>query len=241
MVKIHLLLKKEEIDEEKMKNHVAVVFDVLLATSTITAGLHFGAKEVIPVHQREEALTVAKGREEDSFLLVGEYKGKTIDGFHHPKPLPLKDEVRGKSIILSTTNGTVAVRKASTANQVYICSLLNGQAVGERLLEKHRDETIILICSGSDGSFCIEDFYGAGYLLDCLLKDEQQVWKMTDAAQAALLFYQANQHRSEEILQKSTVGQRILGRGLENDLSFVAQCGVLPIIPSFDGRSIQVS
>ncbi|MBS4192372.1 2-phosphosulfolactate phosphatase [Bacillus sp. FJAT-49705] len=241
MGRIHLLFKKEEIDEEKMKNHVAVVFDVLLATSTITAGLHFGAKEVIPVHQGEEALREAKGRNKDSFLLVGEYKGKTLDGFYAPKPLPLKDEVRGKSIILSTTNGTVAVRKASTANQVYICSLLNGRAVAGRILEKHREETIILICSGSDGSFCIEDFYGAGYLLDCLSEGGQQVWELTDAAQAALLFYQGNRHRSEEILQKSRVGQRFLGRGLETDLSFVAQCGVLSIIPYFDGRSIQVS
>ncbi|KAB2336237.1 2-phosphosulfolactate phosphatase [Cytobacillus depressus] len=241
MGKIHLLFKKEEIDEEKMKNHVAVVFDVLLATSTITAGLHFGAKEVIPVRQGEEALKVAKGRNEDSFLLVGEYKGKTIDGFHAPQPLPLRDEVRGKSIILSTTNGTVAVRKASTATQVYIGSLLNGQAVAERILEKHREETIILICSGTDGSFCIEDFYGAGYLLDCLSEGGQQVWELTDAAQAALLFYQANRNRSEEILQTSRVGQRILGRGAETELSFVAQCGVLSIIPYFDGKSIQVS
>ncbi|MDF0725420.1 2-phosphosulfolactate phosphatase [Cytobacillus sp. S13-E01] len=232
MPKLHLLMKKEEIDEEKMKdNKIAVVFDVLLATSTITSGLYFGAKEVIPVLNGEAAKKEAEGRIRDSYALVGEYEGVTIEGFLDPNPLKLKEHIKDKTMILSTTNGTVAINKASEAKKVYICSLLNGSAVADTINRLHKDETLVVICSGSGGEFCIEDFYGAGYFLDCLLNNADNQWNLTDAALSALLFYRGNHQKSDEVLLTSRVGQMLSKYGFEEEVQFVGKHGFLPIVP----------
>lgn len=240
MPKLHLLMKKEDIDEDKLnQDKIAVIFDVLVATSTITAALYYGAKEVIPVLNEEDAKKEAKGREKASFVLVGEYEGRTIEGFLDPNPLRLKEVINGKTMILSTTNGTVAVRKATRAKKVYICSILNGQSVADTMKVGHKNETIILICSGSSGQFCIEDFYGAGYFLDCLMGDANQNWELTDAAQAALLFYRGTPS-GVEVLRSSRVGQMLLNYGFRDDIDHVAQRGIMPISPYLKDKKVIV-
>jgi 2-phosphosulfolactate phosphatase len=117
--KVHVVLKKEELIEEKLEGKIAVVFDILLATSTITTVLHEGAKAVIPVMDGKEALHTASAFSKEEIVLVGEYQGKTIEGFLDPNPSSLKESIPDKTVILSTTNGTVAIRKASEAKKVY--------------------------------------------------------------------------------------------------------------------------
>lgn len=231
-------MRKEEIDENQLAGKIAVVFDVLLATSTITAALYDGAKEVIPVLDGEEARTVANQKEDGSYLLVGEYEGRTIKGFYDPSPLQLKGNVGGKSMILSTTNGTVAVRKSASAKKVYMASLLNGKAVANKIAKDHRDETIVIVCSGSTGSFCVEDFYGAGYFLNCLLKEAEEEWNLTDAALAAQQFYEAKSHQCETVLEESRVGQMLARFGFTEEIRFTAQRGIFPIVPYLNGEAI---
>lgn len=238
MKKLHVIFKKEEIDEQKIQGKIAVVFDVLLATSTITSALYFGAKEVIPVLNKEDAETEAVGRDSNSYLLVGEYEGKVIKGFLDPNPLKLKEVVEGKSMILSTTNGTVAIRKASCANKVYISSLLNGNKIANQLVHKHSEDTIVLICSGSAGEFCIEDFYGAGYLLSCLVNSSPTNWRLTDAARAALEFFRGTELNAKHILGQSHVGQMLEAMGYIEELNFVAEHGTLPIAPILKDQKI---
>ncbi|RID87027.1 2-phosphosulfolactate phosphatase [Peribacillus asahii] len=232
MTKIHLLMKKEEIDCTKMSdNKIAVVFDVLLATSTITSALYHGAKEVIPVLNAEQALLEANKRKDDSCILAGEYEGKVIDGFLGPHPLQLQSSLFQKSLILSTTNGTVAIRKSSAAKKVYICSLLNGQAVANRLAATLHDETIIVVCSGSSNEFCLEDFYGAGYFLYELLQQKQMKWELSDAAQAALAFYTHSPKNGPSLLNQSRVGKLLKQYGLQDEINFVASEGMIPTVP----------
>ncbi len=109
--KLHVILQKEAIVPELIdKDKVAVVFDVLLATTTIATLLHHGAKKIIPVMDGEEALKVAASFEKSTTIIAGESEGLTIEGFVDPLPTLLKDVAKGKTIILSTTNGTVAIR-----------------------------------------------------------------------------------------------------------------------------------
>ncbi|SFC68422.1 2-phosphosulfolactate phosphatase [Bacillus sp. OV322] len=234
MAKIHLLLKKEEIDKEKnLEDKIAVVFDILLATSTITAALTFGAAEVIPVQDGDEARKEGAGRVNDSYILSGEYEGKTIDGFLSPNPLSLKGAVLGKTVILSTTNGTVAIRNSSSAKSVYAASLMNSQAVAEHILELHQNETILLICSGSSGEFNIEDFFGAGHFIDCLLKKNNKKWDLTDAAKAAYLFYCGNSNKAGIILKESRVGRMLSEMDFEEEIEFTASKNIFQSVPLF--------
>lgn len=242
MAKIHLLLKKEEIDQVKMNGEkIAVVFDVLLATSTIVTALNYGAKEVIPVLNESEAIKEAKGRELGSYLLVGEYAGVTIKGFLPPNPLFLQEKVKGKTVILSTTNGTVAINKSANAKKVLIASLLNNHSVAKVLAENYKDETIVIVCSGSSGEFNVEDFYGAGSLIANLLKDSKDRWELTDSAFAAYRFYLGAYENTEEILSKSRVGQMLEKYGFNNEIHFVSQHGIFNIVPFLVNRKSVVT
>lgn len=232
VLKIHLLLKKEDIDRQKMlENKVAVIFDILLATSTVTAALEFGAKEVIPVLNGEEAREEAKERDEDSYVLVGEYMGKTIDGFHSPNPLELKGKTHGKTVILSTTNGTVALKNSAVANSVYAASILNSKAVAEHILKDYKGETILVICSGSSNKFNVEDFFGAGYFIDCLIKQYGDNTNTTDSAFAAHQFFITNKENISVILKRSRVGQILSNAGYEKEIEFISQESLFSSVP----------
>ena len=240
MGKIHVVLKKEDIDQAKIsEDKIAVVLDILLATSTITAALEFGAEQVIPVLDQHEAMHIAKTLPDGSYLLSGEYEGRTIEGFLDPNPLQLKKSVKGKTLILSTTNGTVAIKRTSEAKQVYVASLLNGQAVAKKLNDHHLNETIVIVCSGSSGEFALEDFYGAGYLIDQMLSSEPN-WELTDSSRAALSFYSGSVSGGEEVLLSSRVGQMIKKYGFQDEVCFVASEGIFSIVPFVKGQKTVV-
>lgn len=238
--KVHVVFSKEEIDSKKIDSgKVAVVFDVLLATTTIAALLHYGAKEIIPVLDAKEALRVRSSLDEGSVILAGELNGKTIDGFSAPIPARLKDSVEGKTVILSTTNGTVAIRKVTSAKMVYAASLLNAEAVAKRIIVEHVDHTIIAVCAGSGGQFCMEDFYGAGCFINELLVRTGS-WEMTDAAKAALFFYRGNQDRAAEIFKASRTGGMMIREDLLADVLFASEQGTVPIVPQLENGRLVV-
>lgn len=241
MGEIHVLFKKEELDNQKLRdNKVVVVFDILLATSTITTALEYGADEVIPVLNEKEAKKEAIGRKEGSYVLVGEYQGLIIEGFLSPYPQALQKEISGKSVILSTTNGTVAIRNASEAKTIYIASLLNTKFVAQKIIENYKDETILLVCAGSSGEFNVEDFYGAGYFIESLVSNYGAEWEFTDAAYAALQFYKGGMNKGDEIVRKSTVGRMLMKHGGEQEIEFVLNHDLYDIVPYVKGDSIVV-
>ncbi|PEJ57254.1 MULTISPECIES: 2-phosphosulfolactate phosphatase [unclassified Bacillus (in: firmicutes)] len=239
MGKLHLLMKKEEIDDQKLNDEkIVIVFDVLLATSTITAALAFGAKEVIPVMNGQDALQFTNENKKKEYVLIGEYEGNTIEGFLAPNPLNLKEIVAGHSIVLSTTNGTVALKKSQNAKRVYAASILNASAVANHLSQFYKDESIILVCSGSSGQFNMEDFYGAGYFIDCLL-DESCNIELSDAAKSAHYFYLGLKEKCNVVLEESNVGKMLIRYGFEEELKFVCNKSIFQVVPIFEeGKSV---
>src|SRR5262245_2934882 len=166
MSKLHVLLKKEELDAQRLPDKVVVVLDVLFATTTIATALAHGASEVVPTIDRESALSEAARRSAGSYVLAGELNAVTLAGFAHPTPMALlEQDLTGKSLIYSTTYGTVALGKAREAAHVFAASLVNGEAVVDRIERTFPNETVLLVCSGSADNFNLEDFYGAGYLV----------------------------------------------------------------------------
>ncbi|MEH7076771.1 2-phosphosulfolactate phosphatase [Neobacillus drentensis] len=239
MTKIHLLMKKEDIQEDKIAegNKIAVVLDILLATTTIVSALKDGAKEVIPVLHSNDALEQAKLFKQGEYVLAGELDAKPIDGFVYPSPTLIRDSINGKTLILSTTNGTVALRKSSSADKVYIASLLNNPAVAgviQKVIEEH---TILIICSGNSGETSLEDFYGAGHLIDCLVKNNE--YELTDAAKAAWYFY-LGQEDAYKILLDSYVGSLLDKYDQQADLKIAASKGITSIIPILQNGKVVV-
>lgn len=233
MKKIHLLLKKEDLNEERIEagRKIAVVLDVLLATTTITSALRDGAKQVIPVMDSREALEVSQSYSKTECVIAGELNAKPIDGFVYPSPSLISTIIKDKTLILSTTNGTVALRKASPAKRVFIASLINNPSVAEAVRQEKEIETIVVVCSGNSSGFSLEDFYGAGHFIDCLVGENSGEFDLTDSALAALLFYQARKEESNEILSSALVGRMFNRHEGDLELRLAAQKGTVDLVP----------
>jgi 2-phosphosulfolactate phosphatase len=233
MPKLHVLLTKEEVANYKIDAEiVVVVFDVLLATTTIATVLHYGATEVIPVMDESEALLVADSLQESTTILTGESGGRTIEGFVDPLPTLLED-VAEKTIVLSTTNGTVAIRNVRNAKKIYAGSLVNVDAIADRIRAEHLNQNLLFVCAGSTGRFAMEDFYGAGCLIDRIISSGAS-WELSDSATTALLFYRGNKTDGEKILKASATGEMMMQLDLEKDVQFASKQGVIPIVPEFE-------
>lgn len=237
--KIHVVLKKEDLVMERLAGKIAVVFDIILATSTITAALKQGAEAVIPVYDREEAVEVSSAFPSSSAVLAGEYNGKSMEGFLDPYPKELGKRIKEKTLILSTTNGTVALKKAESAKKLYAASLLNTEAVAADIVKHYQNETILLICGGSRGSFSMEDFYGAGYMVDCLLSLHS--FQLTDAAKTAQLFYRSQKDHPYELLRLTRIGKILSRYSYDDELDFISQKSAFTVVPRWkDGKLIHV-
>ncbi|HZY05053.1 MAG TPA: 2-phosphosulfolactate phosphatase [Anaeromyxobacteraceae bacterium] len=239
MAKVHVLLKKEELDAQRLPGKVVVVLDVLFATSSIATALAHGATEVVPTLDGEAALAEARRRPEGSYLLSGELNASTLPGFAHPTPLALLGEhLAGRALIYSTTNGTVAVAKAGRADHVYAGALLNGEAIVDHIERVHPADTVLLVCAGSADNFNLEDFYGAGYLVS-LLARRGAAHDLSDAASAARLLH--DRADALECLSQSRVGRMMLDRGLGRELEFAAQKSRFDVVPGLSGGCLRAT
>lgn len=218
---LHVCIRKEDLDPDDLAGKVVVVLDVIFATSTIVAAFYGGATGVRPAFGRDEAQRFSEGRSQDELVLIGEYNSVTLPGFLDPTPLALlKHGVKGKEVVFASTNGTVALRRASRAKAVYAASLLNAEAIAEHLLARHEADEIVLACAGSLGRLSFEDFFGAGAIVAQLFRRLDTSLTLTDAALAAHSVYQATDALT--CLRTSSLGKDMISRGLGEDVDFAA-------------------
>lgn len=236
MPKIHVLLKKEELDAVRLAGKVVIVLDVLFATSTIVTALASGAREVIPTLDEDAARQEAARLPDGTYVISGELNAITISGFAPPTPMALSaGNIRGKTLVYCTTNGTVALRKSVDAAHVYAAALLNGPAVVSAVAAEHVDRTILIVCSGSADNFNLEDFFGAGYLVDLFATAFGPSAEFSDAALAARFLYRGN--RPVDCLLAARVGRMMVERGVEDEVRFAAQRGKYEVVPTLiDGK-----
>jgi len=237
--KIHVLMKKEELDTVRLSGKIVVVLDILFATSTMVTALAHGATEVIPV--LDAAAARAERERFGDCVVAGELDADTIPGFAHPAPLALlKHGIEGKTLIYSTTNGTVAMTRAAAAARVYCGALLNARRLAEHIVARHPRETVLLVCSGSADKFNFEDFYGAGYFVERFADLLGAAADLSDAAKAALALYR--HARAPDALLDCRVGRMMAARGLREEVEFACRFDALPVVPALEqGRLRLVS
>jgi len=234
--KVHVLTKKEELDSVRVPGKVVVVVDILFATTTMVTALAHGAKQVLPVLDESAARSVAQQFPEHSFVLAGELYAETLPGFAHPAPLSLLEHgIEGKTLIYSTTNGTVAMTQPAHASRVYCGALLNARALAAHIVERHPGETVLIVCSGSGNNFNFEDFYGAGYFVECFL---QHVKDLSDAAKAALALYR--HAKAPEALLDCRVGRMMAARGLAREVEFACRRDAFPVVPALENGRLRL-
>lgn len=228
--KIHVLTRKEELDSVRVPGKVVVVLDILFATTTMVAALAHGAAEVVPVLDEAAARSHATDLHENSFVLAGELYAETLAGFAHPAPLALiRHGIEGKTVVYSTTNGTVAMTLAAGAARVYCGALLNARALAAHIVAQHPSETVLLVCSGSGNNFNFEDFYGAGCYVERFAELLGAAADFSDAAKAARTLYR--HARVPEALLDCRVGRMMAAKGLAHEVEFACREDAFPVIP----------
>lgn len=234
--KIHVLTKKEELDGERLAGKVVVVLDILFATTTMVTALAHGAREVVPVAGEAAARALGERLPAAARVLSGELHAQTLPGFAQPTPLALIEHgVNGKTLVYSTTNGTVAMTQTRAAARTYCGALLNARALAEHIVARHPRDTVLIVCAGSGNNFNLEDFYGAGYLIERFADLLGANADLSDAARAARGLYHAA--KSPDALLECRVGRLMAARGLKREVEFACRFDALPVVPVLaDGR-----
>ncbi|MDI6784067.1 MAG: 2-phosphosulfolactate phosphatase, partial [bacterium] len=221
MKTIDVALVPNIVNHQLIPGSVALVIDVLRASSTILTALSNGAKQVIPVNEPEEAKEMAKRFPEGEALLCGEREGVQIPGFdlgNSPLEFTL-ETVAGKTLIMSTTNGTKACHSAQNAGSVYIGCFLNLTAVCDAV--KKANENILIITSGKEGRFSLEDTVCAGALVEKL--NAEKGYAITDSARVAQILYTIYRSNIRQMLGTCEHGVYLASLGYSQDLDYCAQ------------------
>lgn len=239
MSKLHVLMRKEDLDPSRLDGKVVVVIDVLFATSTIVTAFEHGAADVVPAENPEAAREMAARSGDRAVTLAGEHNMRSIPGFASYAPLALSREpLNGRRLVYSTTNGTVALWRARNAARVYAGTLLNGAAVANDINARFPERTVLLVCAGSGGDFNLEDFYGAGYIADCLTNAAGARWRASDAALAARAGYRQHADDPVDHLAASWLGRLLERMGRADELQYVSRPGAFSVVPVMSGERL---
>jgi 2-phosphosulfolactate phosphatase len=218
--------------------HVAVV-DVLRATTTIATALANGAAGVIPVAEPEDAIALGNRLGRDRVLFGGERDAVRIAGFdldNSPASFTAS-AIAGKTVVLTTTNGTRALRAVANAASVRTAALVNRTAVADAL--SHENGDVVIVCAGDGNGFALEDALGAGALVDTLLTLIGDV-ELCDGARAAALLYRAVASRLADAIASADHAQALAAKGFAQDVTRCAALDTLAVVPTLrDGMLTQ--
>ena len=236
-MKVEIYFTPQEFTEERLKDQIAVVVDVLRSCTTICAALAAGAKEIIPAESISSAIQLASNLSKDTILLCGEREGKLIEGFHLANsPLEYRPEiVKNKTLVFGSTNGSPAVVKTRLARRTLIGSLVNLSCIVDSLAAA--SDPIHIICAGKLGQFALEDAVCAGYLLSELRWRGAGKLELSDGATAALILFEKFKNSLDELVAQSRHGRYLAGIGMEADLPVCADVNRIPVLPVYkDGK-----
>ena len=224
----------------KLDDMLCVVFDVFRATSSMVTALANGAEAIIPVAEIPKALEIK--RKTPSVLLAGERDGVRIraaltggtdfDLGNSPREFT-KEKVAGKSIAMTTTNGTRALRSCAHAKTVLIGSFLNLQATADFIL-RASPENLLLICSGTYEQTAYEDALGVGALCHLLWSRLDQSG-VSDSAKMARDLYVVAEKDVLAAASQSRNGLRLCGiPELREDVPFCVQRDIFNFSAAMD-------
>jgi 2-phosphosulfolactate phosphatase len=217
------------LDEHSLSGSVCVVFDVLRATTSMVTALGNGAEGILPVAEIAEALEEKRQRPEA--LLAGERDGLRIlaaqtgsvdfDLGNSPREFTAK-MVQGKTIVMTTTNGTRALRSCAAAETVLIASFGNLEGTA-RWLENNGSKRLFLVCGGTLEQASYEDALGVGALCE-------RIWErfepdaISDAALMARELFRMARHDLLKAVQLARNGRRLESKAeLREDLPICVQ------------------
>jgi 2-phosphosulfolactate phosphatase len=213
-------------------DYVVVIVDVLRATTAFCAAFDRGVKAIIPV----AGVELAHEYKKEGFLVVAERGGEKLDfaDFSNSPLDLLHAEIEGKTLVYSTTNGTQAIEKAKNSGSIVVGCFSNLSLLCEWLEQTNRN--VVILCSGWENTFSLEDTLCAGAITHSLLKSGQYAVNC-DAACAALDLWMNARKDIQGYLTKASHFKRLERLGLQNDLAYCVQLNISGSLPLWNGES----
>jgi len=231
-VKIDVCITPDLLNHYTVEGRIVVVTDIFRATSSMVTALAHGVKSIIPVKDLDECMYL----KEQGMITAGERNGdKVPEADLGNSPLNFMDKsLAGKTVAMTTTNGTVAINLAKTGKKVLIGSFLNLDAVCQKLKQAKQD--VLVLCAGWKGRFNMEDTLFAGAVVENLKEDFDYDDDSTDAAR---MLYNATKHDMLAFVRSTSHARRLKRLGVEEDIAFCMQMNKFDIVPYLkDGHLI---
>jgi 2-phosphosulfolactate phosphatase len=222
----------------RLRGGVAVVIDVLRATTTMIYALAAGCTDVRPCAEVDEARALADGMLAGKVLLAGERGGRPLPGFdlgNSPREFTAA-VCRNTTVVLTTTNGTRAVLRAAEAERVLVAGFVNYSAVCEQLKQEARP--IHIVCAGTDGEITLEDTLLAGALVDFLC--ETQKVCLNDGSRLAWDCFENHGRVLQGALEISQGGANLRQLGYDEDIRAAAQVDLFALVPELRREPLRV-
>lgn len=210
---------------------IVVVIDIFRATSAIVTAFYNGVSKMIPV------ATVAEAKEYQAqgLMAAAERDGEMLEGFElGNSPFGyMNNKVKGKTIAISTTNGTQAIEASRNASKIVVGSFLNLDVLCDYLAAQKRD--VIMLCAGWKNKFNLEDTLFAGAVVK-KLTEEFNFETQCDSAIASNHLYNLAQDDLFTFLANSSHRNRLAKLDLERDINYCLTPNICPVIPIMDGK-----
>lgn len=223
-------------------NHISgltvIVIDVLRSSSSIIHAVENGADKIIPAADAGDVANIAGRLGLRDCVLAGERGGVCIPGFAlGNSPMEYTNEaVGGKTVIISTSNGTGAIYGMRGAKNVLIGGIINSTAVAKRALELGND--IILMCAGTDGAISADDLCAAGAIADAISRYAQTSIEASDMTLVSCMVY-ADWREGRANLAVTKHYSKLLSLGFEADIKFCFSQDITSVVPEYENGIIR--
>lgn len=211
---------------EPEKFEIVVVIDVLRATSAITTAIHCGVASIIPLETIEEAID-SKNR---GIITAAEREGQVVEGFEFGNsPIAFtQKKLQGKTVALTTTNGTKAIRIAKDRPYVVIGCLNNLDILCHWLI--HMKKNVLLLASGWKEKYNLEDTICGGAIADALLETGDFICQ-EDSTISAKFIYRSARENIWSFLKASSHRRRLKKLNIQEDVRYCLQANTVHCIP----------
>lgn len=235
-MKIDVLTYHEKIYDRQIAESTVLVIDVLRCTSAIINAFDNGAARVIPFIEPGDAIALATSIGRNDCVVGGERGCNIVPGFDvGNSPFEYsREKVEGKTVIVSTSNGTNAICGTEKAKRVFLAAMSNSKAAAAKAI-RYRDN-ITIVCSGTNGMISADDCVAAGSVIANILNSRVDA-ELTDFAMICVSLYYQWLNGEFDLLATFHCN-RLINLGYGKDVEFCLTENTTSTVPEFSNGVI---
>lgn len=234
-MKIECFNHRNEVNRDQLLGKAIVVIDVLRATTVMVTAMQHGAKQIVPF-ESVEALWAHPGAQE--MLKCGERRAQKIQGFDFGNsPLEMTNKgISGKTLLMTTTNGTATLKACDVGERIFIGSYINALPLAQKLTFEKKD--VVIVCSGTNLQTSVDDVIAAGKII-AHLKGLNESLVLSDMAAMANYLYDSTKPVLGPFLSENCSHyKRLQALGAFEDLDYCFSEVAVDLVPYYEGGVI---